>query len=372
MKRFFVVGAGPAQYDLIYKLKRDYRFTVYACSNDENDIAVPLIDGFKNVNITEIDKVVEYARECRADYVYSMGSDLALPAVMAVSNKLGVRTNISDYAIENSLTKEKVRGLFNGQSFNPQYFSLAKGETIKLERIKYPVIVKPVDSQGQRGIKIASNAQQLYYGIDYGIKYSRVGKVIIEQYIDGKEISVNTYSTNRTLKYLFISDRNIHPEYDGGMIKSHVLPAPDLSENITRSIRQVVQKVLMTMKIFEGPAYFQLKIKDNKIYLIEVAPRFDGCHLWKLIQHVYGVDLLDMTIKSIIKTTQSNIYESMKSKASTKKTIEFISKPPGKIFDITEYEKKRATSDETFFYYTDKDIIKEKNGVIEKCGYFIS
>ena len=72
------------------------------------------------------------------------------------------------------------------------------------------------------------------------------------------------------------------------------------SKNVVEKVKDLVQRVLQKLEIKDGPAYFQIKVVGDEPYLIEVTPRLDGCHMWRLINIYCGVNLLDMSFKQLI------------------------------------------------------------------------
>ena len=157
------------------------------------------------------------------------------------------------------------------------------------------------DSQGQRGVYKINNYREFKEKISSSLSFSKSGKVIIEEFIDGDEISVNTFSVNGKIIFNIISDRIVWNEFPGGIIHKHVIPSKYGIGEVKKKIENLVERVLNKLSIDDGPAYFQIKIKNgSEPILVEVTPRLDGCHMWKLIKYYCNVNLLDMSIKHLL------------------------------------------------------------------------
>ena len=257
MKKVLILGAGNAQIDAIEYCKGQ-GYKVYGCSYTDTDKGIPYLDEFKQINIIDAEAVAEYVKDNGIDLVYSVGSDLAMPTVAKVSEKLGLPHFVSyDTALTCNL-KHKMR----------------------VEC--YPAMMKPVDSQGQRGVHKVESFEEIKENFEKSMLYSKSGKIILESYLEGQEISVNTYVKNGKVIFALVSDRVSFKEFPGGIIKKHLLPT-QFSKNVVEKVKDLVQRVLQKLEIKDGPAYFQIKVVGDEPYLIEVTPRLDGCHMWRLI-----------------------------------------------------------------------------------------
>src|SRR5699024_838453 len=123
-------------------------------------------------------------------------------------------------------------------------------------KLPYPFIMKPTDSQGQRGVNIINNSEEYMALFEETQAYSRSGKVIIEYYIQGPEISVNGYVVDGELKYLTASDRETWEKYVG-LIHKHIVPANVLNEDSNDQLWNIMNNLVKKIKINNGPIYAQ-------------------------------------------------------------------------------------------------------------------
>ncbi|MEQ8156912.1 MAG: ATP-grasp domain-containing protein [Clostridiaceae bacterium] len=369
MKKILILGSGNAQVDIIEYCKKA-GFQVHCCSYLSGGAGDKLADKFEIINVTDVEKLKEYALENNIDYVYSAGSDIAMPSACLVSEKLNLPELVDSKTAVLCNTKNKLRE-YLGMDFkgNIQHQEMSsKDDEIKLE---FPLMMKPVDSQGQRGVTKINNNDEFREKFDSSMKHSRAKRLIVEEYVEGQEISVNTYSIDKEMVFCLISDRMVWDEFPGGIIHKHLIPTNIQDDAVKESIEDLVKRVLCKLNINNGPAYFQIKLKKNKEpKLIEVTPRLDGCHMWRLIKEYTGYDLLDWTMNHLQGNT-SLINEALKNeKINDKKLVlEFLCEKPGSDFNKKKYDTENSIY--LKWYYNDGDTVKPMNGYMEKGGYVI-
>lgn len=366
MKKILILGIGNAQVDAI-KLCKDMGHTVYACSNSNQGPGKAYIDNFKVIDVTDYERVLQYSIENSIDVIYSVGSDVAMPTVSYVSEKLNLPCFFSYDISKICNSKHELRRfLGDDNEFNLKYQILESvTEHIKLE---YPFIMKPVDSQGQRGVILVRNESELKTNFSSSLGYSRLKKVIIEEYIEGKEVSVNAYVVNGRLVYSKISDRISWSQFNGGIIHKHEVPSKVTNKDIDAKIEKLVIDIINKLGINNGPVYFQIKLKGNDPKLIEVTPRLDGCHMWRLLEYHTSVNLLEMSFKHLLtKQINPNDFQICNNKANF--ILEFICEKPS-----TKIKREKYNINDYLYlekYYSPGDIVKKVNGLYEKIGYCI-
>ena len=361
MKSILILGTGNAQEDLI-KLCKEKGLEVYACSYSQGEKAERYVDHFAQINIIDTNKIEEYVKKHQIDYIYSVGSDLAMPTVAKVAENRGMICPVSFNITFICNNKGALGGNFDG---NLKYMILSDiPDKIRLE---FPVVMKPVDSQGQRGVVTVYNMKELTELFEGTMSYSREKKVIIEEYVEGDEVSVNVFVKNGEIIFSLISDRIVWEEYPGGIIRKHELPSKYAGLEEENKINNLVKRVINKLEILNGPVYFQIKLKNGKEpKLLEVTPRLDGCHMWRAIKEYTGIDLLDACVKLLL---EEKVCLQYSKPAFSSISLEFICAEPE-----TEFDKNKYNTENTIFskyYYKNNEKVKKMNGYMEKCGYVI-
>ena len=364
-KKLLILGAGNAQIDLI-EYARDAGLEIYGCSYTNTDKGIPLLDHFAMIDITDAGKIEKYVVENRIDYIYSVGSDVAVPTICKVAEKTGKFHFVSSRTAQLCCNKHLMREAFGQDSrFQVPYMvckTLAETEKASF----YPMVIKPVDSQGQRGVYRVNTFTEVSEHFDSAMGFSKSGQIILEKYISGREVSVNAYIKDGEVIFSMLSDRESFPDLPGGIIKAHHLPSVFENTKTHTYIKELVAEAVKKLEIGNGPVYFQIKVSDGHPYLIEVTPRLDGCHMWRLIKEYCGVNLLEMTMSHMLgKDIRTKKYDV----SSIPFHTEFFCEPPETVFQAEKYENRTGVYKR--MYYETGDTVKRMNGYMEKCGYRI-
>lgn len=365
MKKVLILGIGNAQVDII-KLCKEKGFEVHTCSNTALGRGLEFSDHFQQIDIVNKEAVLEYAKNRNIDLAYSMGSDIAMPTASYVSEQLQLPYFVSSKTATLCNTKQELRGFIGDEDYNLKFQEIAsKEEAIKLP---YPLMMKPVDSQGQRGIIRINSREEFEAHFDVALSYSRSKKIILEEFVEGPEISVNVYMIDGEVRFALISDRISWPQYPGGIIHKHLLPSGFINEKSHEAVNRLIKSVTSKLEINNGPAYFQIKLKGEYPKLIEVTPRLDGCHMWRLIKESTGVDLLYITINHL----SGNDFDALAlgaSEINKQFVLEFICKEPGSVVEEKDFNIGQSLYLEK--YYKPGEKVKPVNNYMEKIGYFI-
>lgn len=366
-KRILILGAGNAQIDAIEYCK-DHGYEVVGCSYTNTDCGIPHLDYFEQVDIKNYEGVADLARKYQVRAIYSVGSDLAMPTAMKASELLGLPHFVSSEVAEICHSKDKMRIALGSDFEGNAKFVVCDNLEAAVKYCDFPAMMKPVDSQGQRGCFRVDSTEDIKEHFSVSLEYSVEGRVIIEQFIDGPEVSVNAYYQDGKMKFALVSDRYAFEEYPGGIIREHTVPSSFAKGAVRKKTIELAERIAVKLGISNGPCYFQIKLnKGTDPTILELAPRFDGCHMWNLIKCYCGVDLLDACFRHLLdgeEVLTEDIHYS-----NNEYMLKFMSRKPGSVFRKTEFDVTDA--DYVCYYYEDGDIVQTVNGYIEKCGYII-
>lgn len=366
-ERILILGAGNAQIDAIEYCK-SHGFEVVGCSYTTVDSGIPHLDYFEQVDIKSIEGVTGLAKKYGVSAVYSVGSDIAMPTAMKVSEILGLPHFISYETAETCHSKGKMRETLGPDFRGNASYILCSTLEEALEYDAFPGMMKPVDSQGQRGCFKVEYSEDIRAHFDASIDYSFEGKVIIEEFIDGPEVSVNAYMQDGELRFAIVSDRYAFDEYPGGIIKKHIIPSSFADKEAQEKTIDLAKRVASKIGVENGPFYCQIKLKNGtEPVILEITPRLDGCHMWNLIKHYCGADLLDACFRHLLEgeAVLTDNYEM----PDEEYCLEFMSKESNATFKGSDFDTSKAEF--VCSYYKDGDRVLKVNGYIEKCGYMI-
>lgn len=365
-QKILILGVAAVQCDAVITCK-EMGMEVHAIAKANDGPASQYADYFEPINFLDKEQVIQYIEKHQIDVVYSVGSDMAMPIASWVSEQLGLPHFVSSEAATICNRKDELRN-FLGNSFagNIQFQILEQqDEQINLE---YPFIMKPVDSQGQRGVRLIKNEDEFRKTFEMSKNYSRTGKVILEKYIDGPEISVNAYFIDGQLVFLIPSDRNCWTQFEGGLVREHVVPSRAVNDGMLDKLFSLVSRTAEKLSVKNGPLYFQIKLKGDEPKIIEATPRLDGCHMWRLLSYYTSFNLLKLTMEHLTGRLKSPITPVFRGHGSFK--LEFFCEMPNAVVQQEKFLIPEHLCQH--WYYENGAKVRPVNNQYEKIGYFIA
>lgn len=298
MKRIAIIGASELQNPLIEKAK-EMGLETHVFAWKSGDIGEKTADFFYPISITEKEEILEKCKEIGVDAVATIASDLGNVVASFVARHLGLASN-SDYCIKVSSNKYEMRKAFQKNNVStPKFFEISKEDSIDiLESIQYPIIVKPTDRSGSRGITKLDNPKELKCAIDQAIDFSFEKKAIVEEYIEGDEYSMECISYNGVHKMLAVTKKFTTgaPHF---IEKGHIEPS-DLSEELIEKAKKEIFKALDALDIKMGASHPEFKVdRDGNIKIIEIGSRMGGDFIGSdLVRLSTGYDFVKMVIQT--------------------------------------------------------------------------
>lgn len=360
-----ILGAAAVQDDAV-RAAQALGLQVHVLAAAANGPAAQSADRFVEIDFSDVSAVEDYTRRHGLAAVYSAGSDIAIPVSAQVSEVLELPRFVSSETARTCNVKTDMRRALAGSAGNVPSVLVESADDSAWTGT-WPVIVKPADAQGQRGVNLVDAPEELQPAIRDAMQHSRSDRVIIEEYIEGPEVSVNGYIVEGELIFLTVSDRETWPEFVG-LIAAHVIPSTVCDDRTYQRLHEMMSEAADVLGIRNGPVYAQVIIRQGTPYIIEITPRLDGCHMWKVIRHAQGVDLMDWTLRHLV-------FGERPTPPSTGPKVrpyrlDFRCQPPH-----TEYSEDPivpAHDDvESYAYYSPGDTIRPVNGRFEKVGYDI-
>lgn len=367
MSKVLILGVSAVQADAIILLKKMGHET-YACAMAKDGPGAYLADHFEQINILDKVALMEYMKSHNISLVYSVGSDLAMPIASSISEELNLPYFVTERTARICNNKNLMRTTL-GKNFKGNLnFQILQSANEKLE-LEYPFIIKPADSQGQRGVRLVRDHNDFLENYNVAKNYSRSGLVVLEQYISGDELSVNGYMVEGELRYLEISYRATWPEHIG-LIHKHIVPAERVEDDTNQMIKDIIISACGKLDIKNGPVYVQMKVEQDTPYIIEITPRLDGCHMWNVLTYSSGVNLLKLTFDHLLDHDISEL-NNLDNDYENKYTLEFLCQEPNKPADYSVFFDKNSNLIFSYNYYEQGEKIRSINGKFEKIGYII-
>lgn len=294
-KKIIIIGANEFQNPLILKAKeRGIETHVFAWK--DGSIGEKTADKFYPLSIVEVDKILEKAKEIKPDAILSIGSDLAMITVNKIAEELNlVRNTVESTLI--STNKHEMRKAFKKNNIPcPNYLHVTKETDLKNLKFDFPVIVKPTDRSGSRGINKVYRYDDIARAVNEAIDVSFNKEALIEEYAEGREFSVEYISQNGVHNFLTVTEKFTtgEPHF---IETAHLQPAR-ITDAEKEKIQRIVPKALDALKIKNGASHSELKIDDKgNIKIIEIGGRMGGdCIGSDLVKISTGCDFVNMVI----------------------------------------------------------------------------
>ena len=295
MKKLAIIGASYLQEPLITKAKkRGIETHVFAWA--ANDVGEKIADYFYPISIVEKDEILNKCREIGIDGICSIASDLAMVTVNYVAERMGLTAN-SVASTEKSTNKHIMRLAFEAAGDpSPKSIVVDADTDISSLNLDYPIIVKPTDRSGSRGIFKLNNGAGLKSAIDNAIQLSFEKKALVEEFAEGREYSVEYVSFRGEHKFLAITQKYTTnaPRF---IETGHLQPAL-LDDECVNRVKAVISHALDTLGIKYGASHSEVKIDDaGNIKIIEIGGRMGGDFIGSnLVELSTGFDFVSAVI----------------------------------------------------------------------------
>jgi len=313
-KKIAILGATGAQREL-YEKARKLGLKIIGISRPEDAVCSQLADKFYPISIAERERVVEICRKECVNGVVSNGSEFSIKIVAFVAEQL----HLDGTPLKTILRiqdKEKMRELSERISgLTPIRHYVYNG--ISPEEDLFPCIVKPVPSAAKCGLSLAHNKDEFYKSVAYANQQLKYDKLLIEEFVNGREVSVETISYRGNHYVIQITDK-ITTGAPHFVELEHHQPS-SLSKEIQMNIHKLIPELLDGVNFVTGATHTELKIaSDGKIFLIEINPRGGGGYISsQLVELSTGYDFISAMILASLgkfelpilpKTCYSGIY----------------------------------------------------------------
>lgn len=296
MKKLAIIGASYLQQPLVEKCKQLGVYSI-CFAWEEGAVCKDLCDKFYPISTIDKDAILKVCLEEKIDGVTTIASDVATLTVNYVAEKMGLVGNPDEFS-KTATNKYLMRQCFMENEVPSPKFCLTDGVIPEIaETFTFPVIVKPTDRSGSRGVEKVEKKSDLKEAIDRACKESFQQKAVIEEFVEGREISVESISFESKHHILQITDK-VTTEAPYFVELEHHQPS-SLPTDIQERVKAIVQKALDALHIKYGASHSELKITENgDIKVIEIGARMGGDFIGSdLVKLSTGYDFLKGVIE---------------------------------------------------------------------------
>ena len=302
MKKVMILAGGNDQIALIEELRRYFNGDVEIILVDMSDKvrAIPYADKFLKISTMDKSAVLAAAREEKIDYILTACGDQPLSTMAYVATEMGLPTYLSEQDVRDLTNKRFMKEKMVASGIpTARHIYIDKSWDGKVPAFEYPLVVKPVDSNGSKGVKKVFTPADMVKALKEAFQYSLSGDVIIEEFKQGEELSVDVYVEGTTAKLLSITaSKKIQENKDSFTIIQSYYPAPtDYKEE---RVLEICQKIADAWHLHDTPLLVQMIQKGDNYNVLEFSARMGGGSKYRLIQVLSGVNIMKVYVEMVM------------------------------------------------------------------------
>ena len=361
-KNILIFGGGALQLSVIKKCREMNLFAVVIDPNREAE-GRNFADAFETVEGADFEKTCETIEKHSIDAIITAATDKPLLMMAKAAEKYGFKFFSEETAIVSTdkfLMKKR---------FQENDIPCAEGFTINEinDSLKYPLILKPRDNSGSRGIIFCRTKQEAEKGLAEAFSFSRKETVLAEEFVGGTEYSIEALHFSGQTRVLQFTEKIVTP-HPYNVELGHVQPA-DLSPEIKEKITDLVENIAEALNFQNCASHTELKINDEGIFIIETSPRLGGDFITsELVPLSTGIDMEKALIE--IALGREPLLEAKVEKASA---VFYFDLKTEKITDtsvLDGLENRAGVVDLTFSLKNEMPVPEIKNS-LDRYGHII-
>jgi biotin carboxylase len=377
-KVIMILGAGIMQVPSYIAAKRNNWISVGVDANPDA-VASKMADIFACIDLKDKEGILDKARELQKagpglDGVFTAGTDFST-SVAYVAEHLGL-TGIPYETALNASDKSRMRRCFHQAGVPcPVYRpvdpdeSLADAEKAARSVVGFPLVLKPVDNMGSRGVSLVEEPELFHDALSLARRYSRTGRVVVEQFMDGREYSIDALVYKGEVTVCGVADRHItFPPYFVEI--GHTMPTELDKETVEQMLRVFIEGV-RALGITNGAAKGDVFVTSRGPMIGEIAARLSGGYMsgWTF-PYASGVPLTEAGMKIALGEDPGDL-KPRHNRVSAERAFISI---PGVVYE-REGEQRSGESDgvkDIFFRADVGDTVRFPTNNVEKCGNVIT
>ena len=334
-KAVLIFGVGPLQQSIINRAKKMGLYTV-GIDPCEDATCRDDVDAFEVVGGQDYEGTCAVVEKYGIDAIVTAATDKPLVMMARIAQKYG----FPFYSVETaqwSTDKFQMK-----QRFLEGDVPCAKGRLVKsvdeTADMIFPVIVKPRDNSGSRGVKLCRTKVELEQSMAEALEYSKLDSVLVEEFIEGPEYSIEGLHYDGKSEVIQFTEKKT-TEFPYNVELGHIQPA-NISEENKQKIREIVAKIGKALKFDNCPSHTELKINERGIFVIETSPRLGGDYITStLVPLSTGINMEDLLLH-IALDEEVDTQTGRREKASG---VCFLNLPSGKVIAIDPAIKEIGT-----------------------------
>jgi biotin carboxylase len=337
MKKLAILGASYLQVPLIKKAK-ELGIETHVFAWEDGAVGKNMADFFYPISILEKDLILEKCKEIEIDGITTIATDIAMPTVNFIANQLNSIGNSLEATLISTDKFEMRKALSSKGVPCPKFAFYNQNNFQNNEGFKFPLIVKPTDRSGSRGVTKVLTIEETNKAILKALIDSINNRVIVEELIDGqREFSVEFVAYKGQFYPLAITDK-ITTGAPYFCELEHHQPA-NISNELKGQIFDLTLKSLKVLGLENGASHTEVIIdKNNQLFIVEVAGRMGGDFIGShMVELSTGFDFLAATIDVALNQFEYQTY--LKKPTKPFSGVYYVIAKPGKIKEIFNHQE---------------------------------
>lgn len=308
MKKLLMLGGTRYLVPVIQQAKKLGYYTI-TCDYLPNNISHKYSDDYHNVSIVEKEKVLELAESLSVDGVMSFACDPGVTTAAYVAEKMDLPAPGPYESVALLQNKGAFRHFLTENGFHVPRAASFQRETYSLEHIesfRFPLIVKPTDSAGSKGVSKVERVQDLEKAIEFALSYSRGEEFIIEEFIESQGFSSDSdcFSIDGELKFVSFSSQRFDANAENPYTPAAYSWPSSMTGEQEAKLRSELQRLLKLLHMRSSLYNVETRVgKDGKPYIMEVSPRAGGNRIAEMLHYATGTDLITKAIQASLGET---------------------------------------------------------------------
>jgi len=292
MKKILIIGASILQLPAIKKAKEAGYFTVVTDMNPAA-VGVPYADEFYPVNTIDIEGTANLAERIKPDGIMTLATDLPMRSIAAATARIGVPGISIETAVMATDKGEMIKAFERCGVEHPWYLIAEDREAFLnvIDKVKYPCVMKPTDNAGNRGVCYITDREALLKEYEYSSENSHSGHVIIEEYMEGQEVSVEIIVYHGEVHILAVTDKLTQgrPYF----VEIGHAEQSQLGEENVAKIKGLATRAVRAIGIDNSPAHVEIMLTKEGPKMVELGSRMGGgCITTHLVPLSTGIDMI--------------------------------------------------------------------------------
>jgi biotin carboxylase len=296
VKKILIIGAGVLQLPAIQKAK-GLGLQVAVVDMDCNAPGILYADCYFEVSTNDVANILSVAEIFRPDAVMTLATDMPMRSVAAVAEKFGLHAISPDVAVRATDKIEMIRCFETYKIPHPWFEVITSEKELDTLLVKHlpPFIMKPNDASGSRGVILVDDIQEVRGAFLYSKSISKSGFVLIEEYMQGPEVSVEVMTIKGQTTVLAVTDK-LTTGAPFFVEMGHSQPSV-LSNEIIEKVKDIAIKAVQAIGIDNSPSHVEIIVTEDGPKLVEIGARLGGdCITTYLIPLSIGVDMVTACI----------------------------------------------------------------------------